>query len=345
MAISFTVSYTFAPSTTIASAQVNSNFSDNAAVWQGLEALTKTFARLKVDVDPTTPLEVATKQYVDTYGAWRRPYLNFVSATTVDVEANTGTANQTKILFPDGNARSVTEDTASSTKYRRFDITATAEFTSGTEESGLRSGLSEANNTFYAIYAVKSLINTSNFVLAGDTTYPIQANFSTLNSRYGTNSWVYLGLVVNGNNSQLASSLMQIVQNGNFFRVVGSASTVSVMAAKGLLLATQGTPAASLSYGYSSGTALPALPSFLTVGLMAVNQSANAGGIRVQNSDANADVIAVGLGTSINGHVSFICALSDGVKVLSGDGGNETYDIFLEGWWDPVLGVGSNPLI
>lgn len=345
MALNFTVSYTFSPNTTISSSQVNTNTSDVANVFTGLEALTKTFAKLKVDADPTTVLEVATKQYVDVYATWKRPQLVYASTTAYDVEANTGTANQTKIVFPDGNARTVTEDTTSTHKYRRFDVTATAEFTSGTEDSGLRSGISEANNTWYAIYAVKSQINSANFVLAGDTTYPTTATYSTLNTRYGSNCWVYLGMVVNGNNAGSASSLIEVVQAGNFFKVASpTTSGMGVNNVHGLLLATA-SAAASITYTYSSGTALPNLPSILTLGLYGASQTANAVGMRVQNSDANADISTVGIAGAINSTLTFVSPLSKGVKISSGDGGNENFDVFLAGWLDPVLTSGSNPVV
>src|SRR4029077_337062 len=51
MAISYTVSYTFSPSTTISSSQVNTNFSDNSNTWNGIEAKTKTFSNLGVDTE------------------------------------------------------------------------------------------------------------------------------------------------------------------------------------------------------------------------------------------------------------------------------------------------------
>jgi len=65
MAINYQISYTFSPSTVISSAEVNQNFSDNANTWIGVEAMTKTFSHIKMDADPGTALEVATKQYVD----------------------------------------------------------------------------------------------------------------------------------------------------------------------------------------------------------------------------------------------------------------------------------------
>lgn len=49
MAISYSISYTFSPSTTISSSQVNQNFSDNSNTWNGLEAKTKTFSNLGID--------------------------------------------------------------------------------------------------------------------------------------------------------------------------------------------------------------------------------------------------------------------------------------------------------
>ncbi len=49
MALNFTISYTFSPNTTIFSSQVNTNFSDEANTWAGLEAKTLTLSNLGVD--------------------------------------------------------------------------------------------------------------------------------------------------------------------------------------------------------------------------------------------------------------------------------------------------------
>jgi hypothetical protein len=45
--------------------------------------------------------------------SYRRPVLKFISVTAVDVENNTQTANETKIIFPDGDVRAVVENTGS----------------------------------------------------------------------------------------------------------------------------------------------------------------------------------------------------------------------------------------
>lgn len=155
---------------------------------------------------------------------YRRPRLVWVSSSLVDVEAQTGLANTTSILFPDGTMRTVNEDVSSTDKYRRFNMAVNANWTSGTEESGLRPGLSEANNTWYAIYAVKSQIDPTKFVLVGDTTFPIQASFATLNTRYGDGAWLYLGSIRNGWNSFGFDDdvIIPFIQNGNRFRFVSN---------------------------------------------------------------------------------------------------------------------------
>jgi hypothetical protein len=190
---------------------------------------------------------------------YRRPLLVWVSTTAVDVENNTGTAHQTTIVFPDGGSRSVTEDTSSAHKYRRFIITAAAEFTSGTEDSGVRSGISEATNTWYAIYAVKSTIDATKFVLAGDTTLPTQANNSTLNSRYGSNGWVYLGLIRNGDNSSATGDILNFDMCGNQTTFRNSCAESGVRDTIGTRLASA-TSATSSTYTYAAGTGTTDIP-------------------------------------------------------------------------------------
>lgn len=192
--------------------------------------------------------------------SYRRPVLTYISATTIDVENNTSTANETKIIFPDGTSRSVTEDTSSTHKYRRAIITATAEFTSGTEDSGVRSGISEATNTWYAVYAVKSVIDTTKFVLAMDTTLPIRTNFSTLDSRYGSNSWVYLGLIRNGDNDAATGDILSFSQSSDGLTIFTNSTTGNTsFGLQGLLVATTAS-AATLTYSPTRGTGTTDLP-------------------------------------------------------------------------------------
>lgn len=76
MAISYTISYTFSPSTTISSSNVNQNFSDNKNTWDGIEAKTKTFSNLGVD---TQLKSGGTIESAD--GAIGAPGLTFVADT------------------------------------------------------------------------------------------------------------------------------------------------------------------------------------------------------------------------------------------------------------------------
>lgn len=342
MALNLSKDYTFAPNTTIASAEVNTNFDELYNAFSGLEAGTSTLAVLKMDADPTAALYVATKQYVDAYANYKRPQLTYVSATTIDVSVNTGTANTTKILFPDGNYRSVTEDTSSSNKYRRMDITADAEFTSGTEESGLRAALTEANNTWYAIYAVKSLINTANFVLVGDTTMPVIGSVSTLNSAYGTNGWVYLGLIRNGDRNGSPGDILNFIQVGNvtIFRNEGAGAVDSM---NGYIVANTAS-ASTISFTYSAGSGALDIPDNVTMLQYGISTSAPGAQLDISaQTSATMRFLRINDTPGTTTHsipfkpATLGCALTSSSATAS--------SIFLQGFMDSTLGVGANPFI
>lgn len=237
-----------------------------AAELLGLNALTASRAIVTTAGGILSASTVTSTQvgYLPNLWGYRRPTLVFVSVTTVDVENNTGTLNETRVVFPDGESRSVTEDTASTNKYRRFLITAAAEFTSGTEDSGVRSGISEATNTWYAMYAVKSLIDATKFVIAADTTLPVQANFATLNSRYGTNGWAYLGLIRNGDDSGSTGDILSFRQAGNLTLFTNLATGGSANSGRGVLMLTA-TTATTATYNYAAGTAGKVFPSVISI--------------------------------------------------------------------------------
>lgn len=333
MAINFTVSYTFSPNTTISSTQVNTNFSDNANVWTGLEALTKTFAKLKVDVDPTTALEVATKQYVDHLMAYRRPVLQFATVATVTVESGLdGTAGDIPILFPDGNLRTETSTTNST-----FNIARNTAL-SGTTQSGLRATLSEAANTTYFLYAVKVTDNSTHWVTVGDTLSPIRANFSTLNTNFGISGWVYLGSIKNGNGSGGSSDILSFVQTGNLTKFNNINSTTSSIAMAGYIAATT---AGATSLTYSAALAdfgANITQMYFTVDIPAVNAGAT-----VRDS-ASGKAYA----TKFAINERWICALpaipsSEGIEISLGS--SVAMDVIVQGYVDGALGIGSNPLL
>jgi hypothetical protein len=272
---------------------------------------------------------------------YRQPNLKYVSATAVDVESNTGTSNQTTVLFRDGSLRSVTEDTASTNKYRRFLITAAAEFTSGTEDSGLRSGISEVANTRYAIYAVKSVIDATKFVLAGDTTFPTQSNVATLNTRYGTSGWVFLGYLFNGNGQAGSSDIMDFLQAGPSmdFRNTNSAG---VGAGLGILMATTA-GATTLTYTYAAGSGNAQIPDTITKVHWGVHWESVAGGVIAKDAGGARTYITQdgNSATHINGYWS---AATEGVALSNGPASSEAQDIFMRSYFDSALANGVAPL-
>lgn len=346
MAINFSKTNTFAPNTTISSSEVNANFDEISDVFTGLEAKTTTFSDLRVDNTPTANTDVAIKSYVDNQNGIRLPNLSRTSATTIDVENNTGAANQTTITFRDGTQRSVTEDTGSAHKYRRFDITATAEFTSGTEDSGLYTGISETNNTWYAIYAVQSQIDSTKFVLVGTTTIPTQGNIATLNTNFGSGKWQYLGMIRNGDNAGVAGDLIGFGQHGPiviFQNQISNANLNSGLAggAPGIRLATTAS-ATSLTYTHAAGTGAAQVPSHLKIALYKSGGGGYTGIMRMYN-----DAATIEFGTHATITASQITAWMTatlGVQVDESGATATGWDILLSGYIDGALGGGLNPL-
>ncbi len=334
MALNFTVSYTFSPSTTISSSQVNTNTSDVANVFTGLEAETKTLAKLKVDIDPTLALEVATKQYVDHYSAYRRPVLQYSSGTVANIETGIdGTSGEAQILFPDGNLRQ------DSTTGRINCNLAQVAALSGAWQSGLRTG-TVANNTWYAVYAVKTTDNSLHFVTVADTVLPLQANYATLNSNFGTSGWVYLGLIRYGDNSGVANAILTFVQAGNTtcFRngAAGNGNN-----SHGINLATTAS-AATLTYTYAAGTGAAQIPANITIVNYLATSGSVTGAITMNNSGSSITYQSgPATNTALNTASAFVGA-TEGVLV---GGTTSTHDIYLTAFIDGVLGVGSNPIL
>lgn len=274
---------------------------------------------------------------------YRRPVLQWASVTAVNVENNTGTQHQTRIVFPDGEIRDVTEDVSSTHKYRQFIITAAAEFTSGTEDSGIRSGIAEADNTWYAIYAVKSTINTANFVLAGDTTLPTRANFATLNTRYGTSSWVYLGMIRNGDSNAIASSILDFVQAGNmtlFKNALGASSSGNT--STGILFANSAS-SGGLTYTYAAGTGDLEVPTTISHAVWNCGFANAAVGKYVRNA-ANTVTYSIMVSTAATSMTRVLTDVASGIQLVPGSG-NEAMDIAFSGFVDGALGVGPNPVL
>jgi hypothetical protein len=123
-----------------------------------------------------------------------------------------------------------------------------------------------ANNTWYYVYCVLVQYGTdangSNSILVADTTSPVAANIATLNTRYGTNTWIYMGLVRNGwNKTGGGAKIVQFFQRGPETRF---STCWDVGEPAGILLATQDASSANLDYTLSIGTGAAQIPDVCT---------------------------------------------------------------------------------
>jgi hypothetical protein len=289
------------------------------------------------DLNVTAGKLAAAISWIQYLANYRRPVLKFISVTTVDVEANTSTSNQTCILFPD-ERRCVTENTASTSVNRRFIITETASF-SGTKNSGMAPGETEANNVWYAVYAVKTTDVTTDFVLAASTNTPVQASASRLDTLFGANSWVYLGMIRNGNKDSAPADIVSFVQVGAVTRFNGNAAAVNTVSGIVLSSAT----ATSNSYTYTSGFSDQQIPSHLGI----VIYGCNANGAASNSSSCTDSTASRTYMKSDNANATYVTyftgVASEGVRVANSAGAAVVMGTFLGGFFDGVLGVGSNP--
>lgn len=278
------------------------------------------------------------------YASYRRPNLQWISVQLIDIENNTGTSNETCIIFQDGQRRCVTENTSSTTQYRRWDIGAACNFRTGTEDSGL-SGASEAANTWYSLYAIKSLVSASNFVICASTRTPTQGNYSSLNTMYETGGWQYLGEVRNGGDgTNSTTELINFTQNGplTYFTTANNGGSGGLVAAGIRFADTAG--ATTLTYTYASGTGNAEIPGHLSMAYYFTQNASVAGTAVVRNA---ADTIGY-----FTNHSNTAAALryhwapsAQGVKLSNGPGSSIGYDIGLAGFYDSVLASGMNPLL
>lgn len=340
MAINYVISYTFTPGTTISSSQVNTNFSDNANTWVGLEALTKSFAALRVDATPTTTTDVVIKSYVDKLNAYRRPLLQYSSGTVVNLETGiNGTSGQAQILFPDGTLR-----TDSTSSRINLTVSQTAAF-SGSAQSGMDTG-SVANNSWLSVYAAKVTDSTTNFITVASLLTPIQANFATLNSRLGTNGWVYLGVVPYGDGAGTVNAIVKFSMSGNGM-VFRNSTSGNALSMSGPRLATTTASTSAITWSYAAGTAIGSqqIPNQVAIGLLGFATGA-ANGDPIDLTDS---AVAYNFGQFVGSTVAvahrLVIPLVDGAKLTNTNASSSTKDIFLLGFWDSSLGIGANPLL
>lgn len=276
----------------------------------------------------------STFTYVNTIGVYRRPVLSWISFTTVDIENNTGTSNETCVHFPD-QRRCVTENTGSTSVNRRFIITETAS-NSGTKNSGLRTGYVRTANTFYALYAWKVSDNSTDFVIVADTLTPVQANYATLNTFYGNNSWLYLGMIANGNNSDSTNTILNFRQTGSTTVLYSTCALNVGLTGHGVRLAST---AGATSLTFTNGTTIPTHCN-KTNGVQ-LSWAASASRLEA-SSVAGGGFLRIAGGSVINMTSVWIPLIND-ISLRDLAANSLAMDINLIGWMDDVLGTGYNP--
>lgn len=269
---------------------------------------------------------------------YRRPNLVFSGATIISVETGLdGIAGDAVILFSDGNLRT---ETASS-RYQ-MTITQNAVFnnaTLGNNQGGLRTG-SVVNNTWYCLYAVKCTQFLSNWVLVADTVFPIQANYATLNSNFGINGWVYLGVLPYGDGASVPGAFTSFYQSGNSFVL---ANNIGDGRGNGVRLAVTAS-AQNLAWVYATGSSIGSaqVPPTLLIGTFLVNTGSNGNWV-ISPSDIGFYYEERESQTNERYATVANAVMARGMR--SNNDGATSNTIYLKGYVDNVLGVGSNPLL
>jgi len=279
---------------------------------------------------------------------YRRPNLQWASISTVNVEDQivTGVSGDCTILFSDGKLLTV-----NSTAQTRFDITRNASL-SGTKLSGLRTG-AEAANTNYALYAVRATDNDNTWVTVGDVVFPVNSSITTLNTNFGTNKWIYIGWIRNGNNSSQTTDIVKFVQTGHIMYFYESNTSNIGRNLYGIKYASTAA-ATQLTYTATFGSGITDLPP--NVGMAYWNMGSNqtlAGSPReFMLADSQLNVAS---GTSPQffsisaGNVCTVGSLwipaQQGAACGNSGGITPAMSIYLAGTIDNALGVGSNPLV
>lgn len=142
---------------------------------------------------------------LEALATYQKPVLEWESSTSVKLSNNSASSNETVVWLPDTGAIAIDETVTTTFKYRKADIGNVANGygtgDSGAAKGGRRSGVSLTSNSWYTVYCCKLRSGSDysatspKYILVFDTTLPDSSNESTLDSRYGTGCWVYMGLV------------------------------------------------------------------------------------------------------------------------------------------------------
>ena len=268
---------------------------------------------------------------------YRRPNLVWASNSTVTVQTALydGTSGQASVLFPDGELRH-----DSNTDHIIFDITQNADFQGEGLQAGLKAGTSESANTWYAIYAVKC-DDSSSFVLVGDSLTPKPSNIATLNTTYGKNSWVYLGLIRNGDNVNYQNDIVDFSTSGD---------TVLFKAWAGINNYGGGAPgfrvlsatATGQAYSHSSGMGASDTPDTIEILHLVARVSLTADYLNIEylnnNKDSNRNAPLFRAEVSSE-YVYGAIWMPIKLGVWIGAGSSANINLWVNGFKDPYLGV------
>jgi hypothetical protein len=277
---------------------------------------------------------------------YRRPALVYISATVVGGETGIdGTSGDCQILFPDGSLR-----TDSDTTRIRMTISQNAVFNNATRANnvgGLRTG-SVASNAWYAVYAVKVTAGSgaaTDFVLVADVVFPIQANFATLNTNFGTNGWIYLGMIRYGDNAGATGVILNFVMAGNITKFINAMDPSNNSVTTGIKLATTA-GATTLTYTPTAGSGATDIPAHLPlVQYSCFSGSTNVAGIAVRSAASGRTYMALVGGSSVTAGVTYFCSATEGSLVTNGGSVSAGITISIGAFTDGVLGVGTNPVL
>lgn len=136
---------------------------------------------------------------------YRKPRLEYSSASIVTIEENSDTSGETIVVARDRVWKIVDRTCSLATSANGY-----ASGNTGAAVSGIEDGLTESANTWYYIYAVEVQYGTNadgiNAIMVATTVSPLQANNTTNNTEFGSGKWLYLGCIRNGMNSGTGDS-------------------------------------------------------------------------------------------------------------------------------------------
>lgn len=301
---------------------------------------TGTFTYLKTSSETVTQIQFADGTTQTTSGSpsnlnwakYRRPRLIYHSSQKVDMEIGLdGTASDGVVLFPNGSKYTVSVGTPTKLV---CDLTKNANNGNGVQQSGIRPTEVLTNQSWYNFYAVISTMtgNTTDFILIASTFQPTQANYASLNTFFGTNSWVYLGILPYGNgvSGSFDNNILSFRQSGNF-TIFRSTATNGVAGP----LFSNGSVTNNLWF-YVVGTSVTVAPAQVTVAYMNCENGSQTTQDVGSNSLATRFGRIAGVSSTSLG-LSFFIDIEDSVACAGSGVANKT--LGMSGFFDDILGT------